>query len=246
MNITGVILARNEESKIKTALESLRFCDELLVFDDGSTDSTQKIAKECNAKIIEFPVSKSFANARNEAMKLASHEWIFFLDADETVTPELMREIQQCDRSKDAYVIPRRDFFWNTELRWGETRTARTKGIVRLVKKGRGSWVGFVHEVFACFGHEGKLSGFINHHPHQSIAEFVRDINAYSTLRVREIHKKSSIVSTLELVLYPFGKFIYTYFIKLGCLDGPAGFVYSFIMAFHSFLVRSKLITLYD
>lgn len=246
MKITGVILAHNEQQTLRTALESLHFCDERIVFDDSSTDDTKKIAVECGARVIEFPVSKSFANARNEAMKIATHNWIFFLDADETVTPELTQSILHCDEKKDAYAIPRRDFFWNTELVWGETRSARTRGIIRLVKKDSGSWVGMVHEVFACFGTEGILKGFINHKPHQTIAEFVHDVNRYSTLRAKEMYHNKKSVSVLELLLYPAGKFVYTYCIKLGFLDGAPGFVYSIIMAFHSFLVRSKLITFYD
>lgn len=246
MKITGVVLARNEEKSIKTALESLHFCSEVLVIDDGSTDNTIKYAKELGATIIKLPVSKSFANARNTAMKHATNDWILYIDADEQVTPELATEIQMCKGDKDAYLIPRRDYFWSTELHWGETRTARTKGIIRLVKKESGSWVGMVHEVFACFGNQGKLSGFINHIPHQTVREFIREINKYSSLRSVEMRANSHSVSVFELIFYPFGKFIYTYFIKLGFLDGAPGFVYSFIMAFHSFLVRSKIITFYD
>lgn len=245
MKITGVILAHNEEKKIKKAIESLYFCSEILVLDDNSSDATEKISRQNGARVVSFPISHSFSAARNEAMKLAKYEWVLFLDADEVVTSTLADEIGVCDGTKDAYAIPRRDFFWGKELIWGETRSARTVGIIRLVKKECGTWVGLVHEVFACFGAVGKLNGFIDHTPHQNITEFIHDINKYSTIRAEELHKQRS-VSTLEMIFFPFGKFIYTYCIKLGFLDGPPGFVYSFLMAFHSFLVRSKRITTYD
>jgi glycosyltransferase involved in cell wall biosynthesis len=245
MNITGVVLAHNEEKNIQKALDSLHFCKEVIVLDDNSADATQNSARKSGARVVSFPVSQSFSAARNEAMKLAQNEWVFFLDADEVVTPVLAHEIEACDGTKSAYAVPRRDFFWGKELMWGETRSARTTGIVRLVKKESGTWVGLVHEVFACFGQVGKLGGYIDHIPHQSVTEFIRDVNKYSTIRAEELHQQRS-VTTLEMILFPFGKFIYTYFIKLGFLDGPPGFVYSFVMSFHSFLVRSKRIITYD
>jgi glycosyltransferase involved in cell wall biosynthesis len=246
MRITGVVLAKNEEKKIARALESLSFCSERIVFDDSSTDATREIAEKAGARVVSHPVSKSFSDARNNAMHIAQNEWIFFLDADETVSNELKTEIEKNTWNADAYAVPRRDYFWNTELKWGETSTARKSGIVRLVKKGSGSWLGLVHETFACFGRVAKLNAFINHTPHETLSSFIHDVNAYSTLRAQDVRNEKKTVSTFELVGYPIGKFIYTYFIKLGFLDGPAGFAYSFVMAFHSFLVRSKLIMHYD
>lgn len=198
-----------------------------------------------SSEILYIPVKSDFSHARNEAMEKAKNEWILFVDSDEVVTEELSEEITHVvsKGEKSAYYIKRRDYFWNTELKWGETYAARTKGIIRLVKKNSGKWVGRVHEMFHPIGEVGSLKNYIDHYPHPSIAAFLKSINEYSTLRAQELHKKGTRTTVLQLLLYPFGKFWYTYVFKLGFLDGPAGFVYSFMMSFHSFLVRAKLLT---
>ena len=255
MHITAVILAKNEEKKIARAIGSVSFCDEIIVVDDYSADKTATLAESLGAHVYPYKVGENFAQARNYAMEQARYDWVFFLDADEVVSDALKEEIQSnvstlershVPTSTIAFKIPRRDFFWGTELRYGETWQARRKGIIRLVKKGDGAWIGRVHEVFARFGPLKKLSGFINHYPHETVSGFIHDVNIYSSLRAEELYESRRTVTAVEMVCVPFAKFFYTYCILLGFLDGPAGFVYSFIMAFHSFLVRSKTLTLYD
>lgn len=220
--ISVVILSPNQDSVSKRTSDSLTFADE----------------------VVYINVKDDFAQARNKGMDKAKNEWILFVDSDEEVSKELAKNIGKLDliNSKiGAYFIPRRDFLWGTELKYGETYSARTEGIIRLVKKGSGKWVGKVHEVFKSQVATGILSGFINHYPHQTITAFLESINNYSTLRAQELKGKEVGTNVFQIILYPFGKFWYTYLLKLGFLDGPAGFVYSFMMSFHSFLVRSKL-----
>jgi len=245
MKITAIILTKNEEKKIGQTVASLLFCDEVLVIDDESSDETVKKSEKAGAKVFIHSKKNEFAGQRNWAMERARNEWTLFVDADEKVSEDLKLEISKLklEGSVVAYAIPRRDFFWNTELRYGETRKARVNGIVRLVKKGSGVWTGAVHETFIPAGEVGKLNAFLNHSSHDSLSSFVQDINVYSTLRAEELAKEGKKVSPLELIAFPFGKFLYTYFILGGFLDGPAGFVYSFVMSFHSFLVRAKLVT---
>lgn len=196
-----------------------------------------------SSEILFIPVKGDFSQVRNDAMEQAKNDWILFIDSDEIVIKQLGVEITDVisKGGKGAYYIKRRDYFWNTELNWGETYSARTKGIIRLVKRNSGKWVGKVHETFQSKGETGSLKNYIDHYPHQTIAEFLQSINEFSTLRAAELHKKGIRTNVIELLLYPFAKFWYTYLFKLGFLDGPAGFVYSFMMSFHSFLVRSKL-----
>ncbi len=191
-------------------------------------------------EVLYIPVTDDFGHARNEGLAKAKNEWIFYIDSDEVVSSELQKELGG-ELVSDAYYISRRDFFWGRELKYGETQTARSQGIIRLVKKGSGKWSGKVHEVFEAKGRVGRLKGSINHYPHQTIAEFLASINEYSTLRAEELYTSGVLSNVYQILIYPFGKFWYTYIIKLGFLDGPAGFVYSFMMSFHSFLVRSKL-----
>lgn len=244
--LSVAILAKNEGDKLSRCLKSVRFADEIIVIDDESTDKTAQIAKEGGAKVLARKSNGNFASQRNYALQEAKGDWVLLVDADEEITPQLAVEVRrvtekETDDAFSAYYIRRRDFFWNKELLWGETRSAWQKGIIRLVKKNSGSWEGLVHEVFVPTAKTGVLKSFINHYAHRSIADFLASVNFYSTLRAEELHKKNKKTNILAIFLFPFGKFFYTYFIKLGFRDGAAGFVYSFMMSFHSFLVRSKL-----
>lgn len=242
--LTAIILADNEEKNIDCALKSVSFCDEVIVMVDASSlDSTEEIAKKREGTVIKTDISKNFAAARNLAMEKATREWILFVDADEEVSPELAVELQQSVKGDDisAYYIRRRDFFWGKELKWGEVLKTRQQGMIRLVKKDSGKWQGAVHEEFMTKKPAGHLRFFLNHFPHPEIAQFLKEINLYSSLRAEELFLKKRKTHVFEIITYPFFKFIYTYFILLGILDGAAGFVYSFMMSFHSFLVRSKL-----
>jgi len=246
MQITAIILAKNEESRIHKAIQTVSFCDEILIIDDESTDKTAEVVKKAGGQFISHPKQNGFAGQRNWAMEQAKHDWILFIDADEGISEDLKKEIGHIVKQKksdiSSYFIPRRDYFWNHEMKHGETRNARTVGIVRLMKKDSGVWMGSVHELFIPAGKTGTLSGFINHTSHDSISDFIEDINIYSTMRAEELRQQDKHVSVFELMLFPFGKFIYTYIILGGFLDGAAGFVYSFVMSFHSFLVRAKLL----
>ena len=245
MKITTIILARNEEKTIEKAIRSVSFCDEVLVIDDESSDSTGIIAKEAGATVLPHSLRNNFAEQRNWAMKQAKNEWVLFVDADEELSANLKFKIGNLKLQGEvtAYAIPRRDFFWGHEMKYGETKQTLKKGIIRLVKKESGTWTGVVHETFIPVGVVGRVDAFLDHHSHDSLSSFIHDINIYSTMRAKELTAQGKQISGLELVFYPFGKFVYTYFILLGFLDGPAGFVYSFVMSFHSFLVRTKLLT---
>ena len=197
------------------------------------------------AKTFVHAKKNDFSYQRNWAMKQAKNDWVLFIDADEEVSEELKYEISHLkfDDAISAYALLRRDYFWDTEMKYGETRKARTNGIIRLVKKDTGIWSGAIHEVFIAAGQVSKLTGFLNHYSHESLAAFVNDVNIYSTVRAKELACQGKKSSTFSLIILPFAKFIYTYFFLLGFLDGAAGFVYSFVMSFHSFLVRAKLAT---
>jgi hypothetical protein len=111
--------------------------------------------------------------------------------------------------------------------------------------KGKGEWRGVVHETWRVDGRVGKLQNELDHYPHQTIAEFLAEINMYTTLRARELYGKKIQVKGFEILLYPKVKFIQNYFLKMGFRDGTAGFIVAVLMSFHSFLVRGKLWLMY-
>lgn len=248
MKLSAVVLTKNEEKNIERCLKSLDFCDEIIVIDDYSTDNTKnQISKiknqndKLNIKIIEKHLNNDFAAQRNFGLNKASNEWILFIDADEEISGNLKLEIENLKFNFDAYYLKRRDYFWNQELKYGEVKKVREQGIVRLVKKNSGTWMGTVHEVFHTANKVGQINSFLNHYPHPTLKEFINDINNYSSIRAEELFNRGTKTNILEIIFFPMLKFIYNYFLNLGFLDGSAGFTYAFMMSFHSFLVRAKL-----
>lgn len=245
MKISAVVLTKNEEKNIGRCLNSLSFCDDIIIIDDYSEDRTIEQAKKYKVKIIQRKLNNDFASQRNFAMKMAGNEWILFIDADEQITSELSKEIikvvQDSQSGKNAYYLKRRDFWWGKELKYGEISKVRRQGIVRLIKKASGEWLGNVHEIFYITNNTGILNNFINHYPHPTVTDFIKKINLYSTLRAMELMNQGKKTNLFQIILYPLLKFKLNYFLYLGFLDGPPGFIYAFMMSFHSFLVRIKL-----
>lgn len=243
MKLTAVVLTKNEEKNIEKCLKSLTFCDEVIAIDDLSEDGTISIINKLSKsiKVFQRKLNDDFAGQRNFGLSKSKNEWVLFVDADESVTDDLRAEILRMNFQKESYFIRRRDYFWNQELKYGEIKKVRDQGIVRLVKKSSGKWMGDVHEIFRTSKNTGQLNSFLDHYPHPTIKEFINDINRYSDIRSQELFNRGVKTNILEIIFFPSGKFINNYFFNLGFLDGPAGFTYSFMMSFHSFLVRSKL-----
>lgn len=243
METTAIILAKNEEANLERVLKSVSFCKEIIVVDDGSTDKTAEIARQHKARVVKGHSAVGFAALRNRAMEESKTDWVLFVDADEEVSPDLCKQIQETtpDASISAYYIKRRDFWWGRELRYGEVSKVRNSGLIRLMKKGTGAWKGQVHEAWETTGSTRTMEGFLNHYPHPTLKEFLSSINLYTDLRAHELKEQGVKPNMAVLLLYPAGKFLLNYFVYLGFLDGPAGFAYAFLMSFHSFLVRAKL-----
>lgn len=240
--LSAVILTKNEEKTIASLLTRLRFCDEILLIDNGSTDRTVEIAKKAGATLLQSE-AESFADRRNLGMEKAKGDWILCIDADEVLSDALIGEIKAAVARTDifAYYLRREDHFWGKTVCHGELQDAYQKGILRLMKKGTGKWINAVHEEFITDQPTGRLQTPLTHFSHTGIKDFLDDINFYSTIRAQELFRLRVAVSSVDILIRPFLKFVQSYFIKGGFRDGAAGFVYSFMMSFHSFLVRSKL-----
>lgn len=244
MKLSTVILAKNEEKQVGRAIESVEFSNEIIVIDDFSTDKTTEIAKEMGAAVYVKRLADNFSQQRNFGLQKSRGDWILFLDSDEFLSKELQAEIKKIINGAtkySAFYIKRRDYMWGSELKYGELRKIRNKGLIRLVKKNSGKWSAPVHETFVTTFPVGRLDSYLNHFPHQSVSDFLVEINFYSTLRAKELLQQGIKPSLWTIIFYPAGKFIFNYFLQLGFLDGPVGFLYSFMMSFHSFLVRAKL-----
>ena len=167
---------------------------------------------------------------------------MLFIDADERVSSALWYEIMATINTPfdnySGFYLKRRDVMWGKELRHGETGNIK---LLRLARKDAGKWQGRVHEVWKIKGKTATLNNPLSHFPHQSVAEFLREINHYTDIRANELFEKKIAVYWWEILLYPKAKFLFNYIFRGGFLDGLQGLVFALMMSFHSFLVRSKL-----
>lgn len=239
--ISVVILAKNEEKNIADCLNSVARCDEKIVIDDFSRDKTVEIAERNGAKVYRNRL-KNFSEQRNFGLAKAVNDWVLFVDADERVSQSLWYEIDHSINSAlekvEGYFLRRNDIMWGKELKYGEN--ANTK-FVRLAKKTSGKWSGKVHERWNIKGKTKTLNHPLIHYPHQSVQEFLNEINYYTDLRAHELYENKEKANWISIILYPSVKFMQNYIYKRGFMDGIPGLITAIIMSFHSFLVRGKL-----
>lgn len=242
--ITAIVLAKNEEKNIATCLHALSFCDAVVVVDDFSTDNTAKIAKKMGATVFQHALNGDFAAQHNWVLSQIKSHWVLFVDADEYVSGALAREIKSAIEKIEykGFYIRRVDKLWKKVLRHGDVGNAK---VLRLARPGAGKWVGRVHEKWQIEGKVGELSNHLEHTPHPTLVEFLHHINDYSTIRAQEFFDAGRKTSLFEIVCGPVWRFFQAYILKLGFLDGTAGFIHAMVMALYMFLVAGKLYLLY-
>lgn len=240
---SAVVLTHNDEAILPRCLASLSWCDEVVVIDDESTDHTPAVAKKFGARVFTRALGDDFAEQRNFGLTKAKGEWVLFVDSDEVVSDQLAREIQGLSLDSDGYSIKRKDWWGGRWLEHGETGNVR---LLRLARKGAGKWEQPVHEVWKIDGITGELVHPLLHYPHQNVAQFLDEINRYSALYARFLHAQGVKEPAWAIAGKPVAKFFLNYFWRLGFLDGAPGVVVALMMSFHSFLVRGKLLSLWQ
>lgn len=244
--ITAIVLTKNEEKNIMDCLDTLKWCDEVIVVDDKSDDLTVEVAKRAGAKVISSALEGNFSRQRNIGLAEAKGDWVLFLDADERITDSLRYEIQSVISEGmnpyDGFMVKRKDVLWGKQLQYGETANVQ---FLRLARIGKGSWRGKVHEKWEVDGKIGNLKNSILHYPHQSLEEFLKEINFYTDIRSKELFERKVRVNFVSIIAYPKAKFFLNFILRQGFKDGMPGLVFAIVMSFHSFLVRAKLWTLW-
>lgn len=241
MKLSGVVLTKNEEKSIERCIVSLKFCDEVIVVDDGSTDKTVEIAKKLDAKVYKRKLLNNFASQRNFGLEKAKGDWVLFIDADEVVPDKLKSEILSAIESKrniSGYYLKRYDLIWGKMLTHGEVGSVL---LLRLAKKGTGKWSRKVHEIWNVHGRLATLKTPLLHYPHQSLDEFIDETNFKSSLHAKANMEEGKNSNLIKVIFWPVGKFVKYYIFKMGFLDGTEGFVDAMVMSFHSFLSWGKL-----
>ena len=242
MQLSAVIITKNEEGNIKRCIKGVSFCDEIIVIDDNSSDETTKIAKNLGAEVYQRSMGDSFSKQRNYALSKAVGKWVLFVDADEVVSEGLRAEIIQAANNPltdfSGYYLKRQDVIWGKKLKHGESGK---KKLLRLAKGDAGKFRREVHEYWDIKGKTKTFNNILTHYPHINLRDFIKNINHFSSLHARSNLKEGKRSNLVKVIIWPPGKFFYNYFIKFGILDGVAGFVVAAMMSFHSYLSWSKL-----
>ncbi|HOW89293.1 MAG TPA: glycosyltransferase family 2 protein [Elusimicrobiales bacterium] len=222
--ISIAMIAHNEESTVAGALASAAWADEIILVDCGSTDGTAAAAAGA-PKVRHFSRENSLAVHVNKqfAADQASGDWIFILDADEEITEELRDEIISAVSSgnaPNAYEMPRRNFYFGRWLKHGG-KYPDTQ--LRLFRKGRARFIKRpVHERLDVSGGTGRLASPLLHYPYRSVSDIPRKLGFYSeALSENYLEDRRH---PLLIFFRPFTRFISAYFLKLGFMDGGAGF----------------------
>jgi len=244
VSLSLVIISLNEAENIERCIRSVPFADDIVVVDSGSTDGTVEIARRLGARVF-VEEWRGFRDQKSRATELARHEWVLSLDADEALSPEAAKEVQdllvagsglaECD----GYEFPRLTFNLGRWIRHGGWYPDRQ---LRLYDRRRSEWKGggHVHERVAA-ERVRRLTSPILHWPFPNLGEQVATNNRYSGLGARELFDRGVRFSRFKLVVKPWSKFMETYFIKRGFMDGLPGFIISVGAAYSVFLKFAKL-----
>ena len=244
--LTAIIPARNEEKNIKRCLESLSFCDKIIVMWMGD-DDTGKIAAGLGAQVVKQEVAKKddFKKVQkniNWAINSSETEWILRVDADEVVTNELRIEIQEILKMESqgfvAYGIPRKQYFWGGFLMGGDWAYDR---LVRLFKKGRALYdpIVSVHEQFKVNGKIGYLKNSLLHYSHPTLSVAVDKFNVYTDEQIKTM-KDSKLSAIFKMFTQPTYIFLRWMIWHHGYRDGLRGIVAGAFRAWYEFMLYAK------
>jgi len=270
--ISVLIPTKNEAANLAACLASVAFCNEVIVVDSASTDDTRRIAEAAGACFLEFEWNGEFPKKKNWALATLPwrNEWVFIIDADERVTPELAAELRAiataAQPEHDGYYVNRRFWFldgwlnhcgyypsWN--LRFFRHRLGRYERPAATGDTGSGD--NEVHEHVLLEGSAGYLRGEMEHYAFPDIATWVEKHNRYSNWEARQqiavsgspsdpaidaalARKRRLRQLAWRLPFRPTLRFLYHYVWRAGFLDGYRGFVFCRLMGWYEFLSAAK------
>lgn len=240
MQISAVIIAKNEEENLKKSLPKLSWCDDIVVVDDYSKDSTSAIAISFGCRVFQRQFD-GYGTQKQFAVSKARHQWILNIDADEVLSDELIREIQSLAVSGkySGYTIPVRHVFMGKIFMHGkESRYPH----LRLFNKACGNFdSAVVHEKVVLQGEVGKLRPVILHYSYKDLDHYFRKFNTYTSNGAQKLkdqgRSRSLFLCCLSFPVY----FIKHYLFYGNILNGRAGFVWSYLSAWYHTVKYLKL-----
>lgn len=264
--ISAIILTKNEVSNLKRCIDSLQWCDEVIVVDSGSTDGTTQLAEFLGAKVFTHiqPPPFKISEQRNWALQNCNlkGEWVLFIDADEVIPPNLATEIQRiCWESNNpynAFELPARYLFWG---KWLKHTQGYPNWHPRLLKVGQVNFVGGVWENFASDTKVGRINIPYDHFANsKGFADWLERHDRYSSwdaqkvVEFLETGKAASLGTERKLrlrlwaarlwVVRPIFRFLQMYFLRLGFLEGLTALIFCLLYAMYEFMTVVKIIEL--
>ncbi|HUW25624.1 MAG TPA: glycosyltransferase family 2 protein [Gallionella sp.] len=226
MELSVILITRDEAANIRACLESVVWADEIIVVDSGSTDGTAEICRGFGAQVYvhDWP---GFGVQKNRALGYAGKEWVLSIDADERVTPGLRAAIEAVLRSDadtcSAYRVSRLSSYCGRFMRHSGWYPDR---IVRLLRRGTAHFSDdLVHERLLVEGGIGQLDGELLHYAFDNMEEVLHKIDRYSTAGAQMLHRRGRKVTLGGAVLRGLWSFVRTYVLRRGFLDGREGFM---------------------
>ncbi|MDR0993044.1 MAG: glycosyltransferase family 2 protein [Verrucomicrobiota bacterium] len=246
LKISACVTACDEEDKIALCLQSLQWCDEVIVVDSFSKDKTFEISKQY-ATHVDQHVWEGYIAQKNYIRSLAQFPWILFVDADEVVSSELRHAIEQeFERGVGetvAYRFPRMVYYLGKWIRHGEWYPDIK---LRLFLKDRGHSEGQEpHDRVVVDGPIRTLSAPLYHFTYDDMADHINTLNRFSSISANEKFSRNEPFRWRDLMFRPPWRFFKSYIVKRGFLDGRQGFIIAVMSAFGVFIKYAKLLELW-
>jgi glycosyltransferase involved in cell wall biosynthesis len=238
--LSVIIITKNEADNIRACLESVAWADEIIVVDSGSSDATVKICREMGAQVHEHDW-QGFGKQKNRALSYVTHEWVFAIDADERVTPDLQSQLVKAmeDDSKDGFYVPRLSQFCGRFIRhcgWYPDY------VLRLFRRTKGRFSDdMVHERVILEGTAGWLSSPLLHYSYLNEADVRRKTDQYASAGAMQMFTNGKTASLADAPLRAWWAFVRTYFLRLGFMDGTAGLKIALMNAKTTYLKYRRL-----
>ncbi len=240
IKLSAIVITKNAENVVADCLDSLSFCEEIIVVDNNSTDRTREIAEKMRAKVFEYN-AQDFSDARNFGLKKATGEWILYIDADERVTPELAlnikNQISEAENPIAAFRVKRKNFYF------GNHEWPYIEHLEKLFKKNKlEEWHGKIHESPRVKGKIGELDGYLYHYTHRDLTSMLSKTIEWSEieaeLRFKSGHPKMTWWRFPRVMLTAF---LDSYIRQGGWKAGTVGLIESMYQSFSIFVTYAKL-----
>lgn len=243
MSVSACLIVLNEEDHLAACLDSVRWADEIVIVDSGSSDRSREIARLYTDKVYEQPFT-DFSSQKNAALDRACSDWVFFIDADERVPAALAEEILNVTGNPGlapkAYALGRETYFFGRRLRFSGTQGDFP---VRLFPQGRGRFVQPVHEWVKTDLALGRLSGRLLHYSTRDMTHYRFKLKQYVSLEIKTLLEKGRRPGIADLVFKPPAVFFSLYFAKLGVLDGWTGLQFAALSSLYNLLKYWRFLT---